>query len=122
MVEGATDDEYAIMERQLNRGGCNRLDHVSEESVRGSEVIDTDRHIAQMECRELLFEGETEEGPSFGWAVLWASTHSNCPGIFVLTPNPLPTQMSFGYVFLDKGNIFEHLKWDLQQVSKWESL
>ncbi|EXF77620.1 hypothetical protein CFIO01_03959 [Colletotrichum fioriniae PJ7] len=66
MAEGATDDEYAIMERQLNRGVCNRLDHVFEESVRGSEIIDTDRHIAQMERRELLFKGETEEGPPFG--------------------------------------------------------
>ncbi|KXH26324.1 hypothetical protein CSIM01_03702 [Colletotrichum simmondsii] len=121
MVEGASDDEDEIIERQLDREGFNRLDHVFKESIRGVEVIDTDRHIAQMERRELLFQEETEEGPPFGWVVLWAGTYSNCPGIFALTPNPLPTQQSFGYVFMDKKNVFEELERDLKQVSKWES-
>ncbi|KAK0377912.1 hypothetical protein CLIM01_04716 [Colletotrichum limetticola] len=40
MVEGTSGDEDAIMERQLDRGGCNRLDHIFEESIRGSEIID----------------------------------------------------------------------------------
>ncbi|KAK1722656.1 uncharacterized protein BDZ83DRAFT_414945 [Colletotrichum acutatum] len=74
-----------------------------------------------MERRELLFKGVTEEVPPFRWIVLWAGTYSDCPGIFVLTPNPLPTQLSLGNVFLDKTNIFESLEWDLQQFSKWQS-
>ncbi|KAK1525871.1 uncharacterized protein CCOS01_08289 [Colletotrichum costaricense] len=62
------------MERQLDRGGCNRLDHIIGESIRRGEIIDMDHHIAQIERRELLFEEETEEGPPFGWVVLWAGT------------------------------------------------
>ncbi|KAK1655116.1 hypothetical protein BDP81DRAFT_468400 [Colletotrichum phormii] len=86
IMQEESDDEIAIMNLQLSGGGGNRLDE--------------DR-------RELPFDGDKENGPPFGWVLLWGGTYSNSLG----GRTPDTTLKDWGYVFWDKESIpdFKHL-------------
>ncbi|KAL2878339.1 hypothetical protein SGCOL_006309 [Colletotrichum sp. CLE4] len=101
IMQEKSDDEIAIMNLQLSGGGGNRLDEVFMETTRWDEDVDTDRHIAEKDRRELPFDGDKENGPPFGWVLLWGGTYSNSPG--GRTPDtPLK---DWGYVFWNKESI-----------------
>ncbi|KXH52990.1 hypothetical protein CSAL01_12108 [Colletotrichum salicis] len=73
-MQEEADDEIGIMNLQLSGGGGNRLDEVFMETTRWDEDVDTDRHIAEKDRRELPFDGDKENGPPFGWVLLWGGT------------------------------------------------